>query len=104
MNPGQLNRRLTFNRNEEVSDGAGGFEKSLVPIKTVWANVRSARAREFYQAAQSQVEITHVVTIRYDASINRTQVITFDGKQFEIQFVMEKEPKRFLELHVVERT
>ncbi|MCT9858223.1 hypothetical protein P2R64_00240 [Priestia megaterium] len=36
MNPGTLNKRLTINSVSDVSDGAGGYEEALTPIKTVW--------------------------------------------------------------------
>lgn len=103
MNPGELNKRITINNFTNVADGSGGLEESLTPVKTVWANVRPVSGREFYQAAQAQVEISHVITVRYDSAINRTQVITMNSKQYHIQYAMEVGNKQFLEIQVVEK-
>lgn len=88
----------------QISDGGGGFDDALVPIKTVWANIRPVYGREKWQAQQAQAEISHKVTVRYSKDINRSHVLSFNGKNYDIQYVINvEESDRFLEMQVLER-
>lgn len=103
MNPGKMNRRINIMKYESVSDGGGGYEEILTLVKKVWANIRPASGREFNLAKQAQAEITHKVTIRYTEEVNRSQVISFNNKIYDIQYLINiNEENRFLELHVLE--
>jgi SPP1 family predicted phage head-tail adaptor len=46
MRIGPLHQRVTFQRAENVPDGAGGATKAWVDVMTVWAEFVPERARE----------------------------------------------------------
>lgn len=69
------------NKTSDFSDGSGGYEEELIPIKTIWADVRPLSGREYYQAQAVQADITHMITIR-KTDIDRSHVLT--NKQTQI--------------------
>lgn len=88
----------------KIPDGGGGYEEGLVPIQKLWANIRPVYGREKWQAQQAQAEISHKVTIRYRKNINRSQVLSFNGKEHDIQYIINiGEKNKFLEIQVMER-
>ncbi|UDY80764.1 head closure protein [Geobacillus phage GR1] len=104
MNPGKLNKRVEIMELGQVSDGGGGYEDAFIPIKKVWANIRPVYGREKWQAQQAQAEISHKVIIRYTDAINRSHILSFNGKKYDIQYIINiDESNRFLEIQVLER-
>ena len=106
MDPGKLNKRLQIYRfdAENVKDGAGGyFEDGWVLFKEVWGSIEPLSAKEFEQAQQLQVEITHKITIRHDKDIKRDMKIKYKDRTFDIQYILDKDEKRnYLEIRAVE--
>lgn len=104
MNPGKMNKRVEIMELAQISDGGGGYEDALVPVKKVWANINPVSGREYWQAQQAQAQISHKVTIRYLQDLNRSHVLSFNGKKYDIQYVINvNEENRFLEIQVLER-
>ncbi|ALC92064.1 hypothetical protein AM500_21395 [Bacillus sp. FJAT-18017] len=103
MNPGQLNKRVTFlklsdkrNGYGEVVKGADNWKK----VATVWANVKPLRGRELYSALQTHSEATTKVTIRYRKDIDATMKIQYGTKELQLVTppINIDEKNRFLEL------
>ncbi|WP_392396719.1 phage head closure protein [Priestia megaterium] len=65
-------------------------------------NIRPITGREFYEALSVKVEVSHIATIRLDAAVNRTHVITCDSSKYHIQYIIERS-NTLLELHITER-
>lgn len=104
MNPGKLNRKINILKPDQISDGAGGYEDSFVPVKTVWGSVKSIFGRERMEAMQVQAEVTHKITIRYTEDVNRSHVVSFNGTKYNIQYIINiNEENKFLELSVLRR-
>ncbi len=54
MNIGELNHRISFERNEKTSDGQGGFVADWVIIASVWAKATEQNVQErFYRGTDS---------------------------------------------------
>lgn len=101
---GKMNRRIDIVEAGQISDGAGGFEDSFIVIKTVWGDIRTVGGREYIQAKQAQAEITHKVTMRYTSEINHSNLLSFNGNKYDIQYIINiDEENKFLELHVLRR-
>ncbi|KZZ86229.1 phage head closure protein [Bacillus sp. SJS] len=104
MNPGQLNSKISIKGLTRTSDNAGGYEDKFEVIKYVWAFIKPISGREYYQAQQSQSVITHTFVVRYDAEIDRTQVIEYQGRKFDIQYIINvDEQNRYLEIQALEQ-
>lgn len=104
FNPGNLNKKISVMSLDQVSDGGGGYEDKLILIKKFWSNIRPVSGREYWEAQQAQAKISHKVTIRYTNLVNRTHIISFGDRSYDIQYIVNvDEENRFLTLHVVER-
>lgn len=67
MNIGELNHRVSFERNEKTSDGQGGFVADWTVIASVWAKVNE----------QSQVGVSSVRERFNRGNDSHTQSFTF---------------------------
>lgn len=59
-----LNRRLVLEETQNIPDGAGGFQKTWVPLGTLWANVRPGTGREKSAESATVTTVPYKVTVR----------------------------------------
>ncbi len=64
---GMLIHRLILQRATTVVDGLGAPARSWVSVKTVWASISPISARHLVIAQRISAEITHQITLRYQA-------------------------------------
>lgn len=81
-----------------------GFESEVTEeYKTVWAAVSNLQGREFFAAAQVNVESTVKFTIRYLAGIDPAMRIIFKGKAYNITAIDNiKYKNRYIEIKALE--
>ena len=84
MNPGELNKRITFQRLTTTTNENGFEVEEWEDFKTVWAAVTNLHGREYFEAAAVQRENTVKFTIRYLKDIDTSMRILFQGKQYNI--------------------
>lgn len=102
--PGQFNRRIQVWYLGQVPDGGGGYDNQLLPLRTVWAYITPLQGSQFWQSQETEARVSHKIVIRYTPDINRSHVVSFNGKYYDIQFIFNvNEESRFLELQVLER-
>lgn len=85
MNPGELNKRVTFQRSDTGQDGFGQPVEIWIDVVTVWASVNPIVGREFFAAETISSELTHKVKIRYRSGITPDMRIKFSERIFEIK-------------------
>jgi SPP1 family predicted phage head-tail adaptor len=103
---GQLRHRVTIQT--PVDDGTmedqyGQAEPEWADGSTIWARVRTPTGREAVNADQLKVELTHVVTTRYRASIDPTMQLVHGGKTLRITHIIPDETKTLMDCYCVER-
>lgn len=104
MNPGKLNKRISVQDEVKISDGAGGYELDHVKVLDAWANIDTLSGRDFWQAQQMEVEVSHKVTMRYRQGVKRSQVVFYNNRKFDIQYIFNpNEGNAYLELYCLER-
>lgn len=54
MNPGELDKRITFQRLTTTTNENGFEVETLEDFKTVWAKVSNLHGREYFEAAAVQ--------------------------------------------------
>jgi SPP1 family predicted phage head-tail adaptor len=88
VNPGKLNKRITFQSFNPDATNENGFpistDQQWSDLKTVWAMVKTLKGREYYQAAAIQAENTTRFVIRYTTGIDNTMRIKYGTRIFEI--------------------
>jgi len=65
---GMLIHRLAFERATTTVDGLGAPTRTWVPVKTVWGSITPITARHLVVAQRMSAEITHQITVRYQAT------------------------------------
>ncbi len=65
---GMLIHRLALQRATTVVDELGAPARSWMPFKTVWASITPISARHLVIAQRMSAEITHQITVRYQAT------------------------------------
>jgi SPP1 family predicted phage head-tail adaptor len=64
---GSLNRRITIQGRSTSQDTAGQQSLTWTDVATIWAAVRPLTGHELARAQMVNTEVSHEVTIRYDA-------------------------------------
>lgn len=64
MSVPRLNRRLTLEAPERVSDGAGGFEETWVPLGVIWAEITARAGRESQSADVAVSMVPYRIVVR----------------------------------------
>lgn len=101
MRAGQLRHRVDLQeQGPRVSDGAGGGSAPFVTYaENVPAAIEPLAGREFLQAEQFDVRVTHRVRIRYRAGVRPSHKVIYGSREFDIKSVIDFEERhRELEL------
>ncbi len=99
MSVGKLRHRVTIQQLVNTDDGAGGSIETWQNVATVWAAIEPLRGNERYAAQQVQSTLTHKVTIRYREGIKPQMRLTYKGRIFDIESVIDIEERHhWLEL------
>jgi len=98
MNTPRLNRELTLEAPERISDGAGGYQEGWVQLGVLWADVIARTGRETAQtgAPVSRVGFKIVVRGAPYGSLRRPepqQRFREGARLFTIQAVAERDPQ-----------
>lgn len=84
---GRLRHRVTQQREQQTSDGGGGYEVAWVDVATFWAAVEPTVGRESLEARQLEDAITHKIVLRGPRDIKAKDRIVHDGRAFNIRSV-----------------
>ena len=105
-NPGRLNKRVELLRLASADNRAGGRRSDSVRWDTFarcWAEITHVSGRERFENNQLEAELTHRMTIRYRKDLTRVDKVRYDGRLFNIQYLVNwRESNRFLVLYVKE--
>ncbi|MEX3621866.1 phage head closure protein [Viridibacillus arvi] len=84
-NAGNLNKRITFLIPPGGTDGDGFPIKEWIPYKKpVWAEIKTLKGKEFYQAASDQVQDVKQIGIRYRKDVDDNMRIRHKDKIYKI--------------------
>lgn len=86
--PGQLDQRVTIQRIERTSDGAGGETTAWVDFASLWANVKPASGRELQIEGRMTAAFSTVFTIRRRADLLDTDRIVWRDVAYNIRSIM----------------
>lgn len=100
MRIGDLRHRVEVGRYTGGTDQWGDpVPVQWQPVCTVWAAVEALSGRLYFEAQQTAQQSDHRVTIRYRKGIEPGMVVRWDGRELEIQAVLDREGRRrWLEL------
>lgn len=93
---GELDERVTLQKEEGVPDGQGGTEKEWVDQGERWAHVRPLRGNEREHSDALQAEGGYLVVIRNDGvarDVSEAWRVKWRGKAMNIRFVQDAGPR-----------
>lgn len=99
MNIGSLRNKIELQSYTSTADAVGQPIKTYSTYSTVWAHIRPMSGRELMNAEQPVGEITHQVTIRYDANVSvEDRIRYYDNKKaayryFDINYVGDRDER-----------
>lgn len=88
VNAGRLKHRVTICRYQAVDDGLNGTVNKLVPFRTVYAEMRPMRGREYLEYYNEGHDLIYKCTIRYRKDLRATDVVVFRDRQFRITSII----------------
>jgi SPP1 family predicted phage head-tail adaptor len=86
---GRLRHKIDIVKPTEAQDSTGGTDVSSNTIfATVRASVEAVSGTETFAAQELLSRVSHQVVIRYLAGVNSAQQVHFQGRQFQIEAVL----------------
>ncbi|HEY6527271.1 MAG TPA: phage head closure protein [Cellvibrionaceae bacterium] len=83
---GQLNKRITVQRQVLTDDGAGGKTNQWVAVRNCWAYRRQLSAKESVQADQLKASSTWIFVIRnHPQKIKETDSLIYGQERYNIR-------------------
>lgn len=87
--PGKRSHKITIKNlvwSDDGDEGVGNQIATPVVLGTAWASIESVSSREYFAAAQAEVETTHKIAFRKPRfSVTASCVIEYKGRRFDIQ-------------------
>ena len=77
---GRLKWRVVLQSRAPTVDSEGSPREGWTTIATVWADVQPLGAQELLQAAQAELQISHMVTIRWRSDVGHNSRLLFDAQ------------------------
>lgn len=95
---GTLRRRITIQQRSVTKDTFGGQSTSWSDLATVWAEITPLSARELLTAQAVNAEVTHSITVRYQAMFANPKTVAgyrafYAGRYFNIHGSMNQDER-----------
>jgi SPP1 family predicted phage head-tail adaptor len=91
MKAGELNKRLTIQQPSATTNVRGGKTKGWEDLATVWGSLDSLSGREFFEAHQTETEISTRIRIRYMDGLNTYMRIKYGDRYFKIVSIIKSD-------------
>ncbi len=100
----RLKDYVTIQQPQEGKDDVGGTKVIWVTLAQVWAEIRPLRGRQFFDAFQTQTELSHKITIRHRTDVSAKMRVMFGTRTFTIEAppIDPQERHQYLELMCAE--
>jgi len=101
MNPGKLDRRITFGTFLSVENEFQDFVVTFIPILVSWANVKPFDGSRSLEAGEQVINQSYRFTIRYrrDFEPTKDMRIEYEGKFYTIHSTRDLDDRRrFIEI------
>lgn len=103
VTPGKLRNLITIEREQSVSDGAGGSTITWSTVATPRAFIKPMSGGERLQAMRLEATVTHRIFIRYRSDLLASDRINYKGRLMQIRALINLEERdRWLEIYADE--
>lgn len=103
INIGRLNKRVDIYGYTQIQTELGASKMVLTKRATVWAELRPVRGTEFLEYYREANALQFKVTMRYRSDLTEKDVLVYDGRQFEINSIINiMEGRVYMEVYCTE--
>ena len=89
MRAGNMDRRITIEKNTPTRSATGEEKENWTTLATVWAEVNSVGGGERFRGAHIVAEATTSFVIRHRTDVTEKMRIQFDGDDYDIHVISE---------------
>lgn len=97
IDPGRLKRRVIIMRYKDEPGELGNTISRLAPHKTVYAEIRPVRGREYLEYYKDSNSLEYKITIRYRPDLLPSDVLEYKGRQFLINSIINVEEQCYIQ-------
>ncbi|MCQ1779154.1 phage head closure protein [Neorhizobium galegae] len=98
LNIGDMDRRITIERESETLSPSGDPRKIWAPVATIWAEVLQQSASEFFTGYGEAETGTVIFRVRYRPGVTTADRVIHDGTAYGIKEIKEIGRRDALEL------
>ncbi|WP_105386067.1 phage head closure protein [Neorhizobium alkalisoli] len=89
LNIGNMDRRITIDRQTETVNPSGDVVKAWTPVAMVWAEVLQQTATEFFTGYGEAETGTMIFRVRYRPGITTADRVTYNGQSYGLKEIKE---------------
>ncbi|MSS91368.1 phage head closure protein [Eisenbergiella tayi] len=97
INPGRLKKRITIMRYQDTENSLGNLVSQLLPYKTVYAEIRPVRGKEYQEYYKDTNSLEYKITIRFLPDLQPADVLVYHEKQFLINSIINVEEQGYIQ-------
>lgn len=98
LNIGNMDRRITIERETETVKPSGDVVKAWTPLAVVWAEVLQQTATEFFTGFGEAETGTIIFRVRYRPGLTTADRVTYNGNAYGLKEIKELGRYEALEL------
>lgn len=88
MRSGSLRHKIDIKTYTEIKNEYGEIIKTWVSFAVSYASVTPVSGKEYFESKKTNASITHKIKIRFINGITPLMKIFYDGREFEIDSVL----------------
>ena len=89
MDAGLMRHRIRIQKQTSTRNKLGELVDSWEDVANVRASINPLSGRDFMAAMQDQAEVTHKVTIRYNADVKASMRVLYGNRVFDILHIID---------------
>lgn len=103
---GDLRNKIDLNSRDITAPSFNSvdFDENFVVTKSVWAGIETQTGKVFFDGVETETAISHIMYIRFDATVTAETWITFASRRIDILKVEDMEERgEFMKLTCSDR-
>jgi SPP1 family predicted phage head-tail adaptor len=93
MATGNLNKRMTLQKETLVPDGSGGKKGSWIDIAPLWAELIPIATDTVVVVSNYNRRLTHKIVLRYREDISTGMRLVFGSRSFVVRAIVDRDEK-----------
>ncbi|ODR42194.1 hypothetical protein BEI59_32160 [Eisenbergiella tayi] len=92
-----MKKRITIMRYHDTENSLGNLVSKLIPYKTVYAEIKPVRGKEYQEYYKDTNSLEYKITIRYLPDLLPTDVLKYKDNQFLINSIINVDEQGYIQ-------